>query len=1181
MDPHQKKFKKYYAREGSTLPTKKDHHRKAPIKKREWGCQKWALLLVAIILVGGGNTELALAADCEQWVAKVVSVEGMIQVRSVGEATWGQGAIGDTYCVGDTVRVPQWRAALVLQNETLIRLDAGSEITFTEFKEDEPSWIELLKGMVHFLSRTPQRLTITTPFVNGAIEGTEFLFRVIENEAQLWVFEGRVVLENELGTLPVVSGQSAVTRKGEPPQRVIVVRPRDAVQWALYYPPLFDYRAARLAGPDSPTLLKATQRYEEGDVVGALSQLDNVPPARRDVHYFTLRAGMLLSIGRVDHAQADISEALQQDADNGIALALLSVIALVNNDTQEALRLAHRATERAPDSSIPHIALSYAQQGVFQIDEASASAQEATRLAPEDALALARVAELWLARGYSGQAIEAAYRAVERNATLSRPHTILGFAHLTTMEIDKASTAFQQAIALDQADPLPRLGLGLAKIKRSGWAQQNGLEPGRREIEIAMTLDPNNSILRSYLGKIYFEEKRGRLAETQYAMAKELDPHDPTPWFYDAIRKQLANQPIGALHDLQESIRLNDNRAVYRGRLLLDQDVAARGTTVGRTYNNLGFGQRGRIEGWHSLSRDPASPMAHRLLSDTYSALPRYGIARVSELLQSQLLQPLNTNNLQPQLPFSNLQIVEAGGPSSLSLNEFNPLFMRDGPRLLANTVGGSNDTYGGNVVGSILQGPVSLSAGAYGFNSEPDFRDNFDVKHEIYNVFAQAALLPQLNIQTEYRYRKTEQGDLILRFDPNNFSSGQRLTIHEKVARVGARFTPGPHSNIISSYIYSRTELDGFTPSMAGGPSIDGDGETKSHQVEGQYLFQSGIFNAQIGGGYNHVDTDIEFGLQALSIPFPPFCIPPIPIFAPPACSSTQKEKFTSKHANGYAYINVHWPQQIIWTGGFAYESIDDRSNDFDRVLPKAGMQWTMTDWARLRLSYVQTMKRPFLADQTIEPTQVAGFNQFFDDAPGTTTEQEGIALDLTLTKDLYAGFQLAHRELEWPTISNLETVYADRREDRALGYVYWTPHPQLAFTAEGSYERFKRSATDATVVLGEQPTKVETWVVPLSARFFHPSGFFAGIKGNFVWQQVDLPQNATFDDGTDDFFLVDADVGYRLPNRLGIISLEVHNLFDKSFHYQDLNEQTSQEAVTSPFLPTRMVFGRLTLSF
>ena len=33
-----------------------------------------------------------------------------------------------------------------------------------------------------------------------------------------------------------------------------------------------------------------------------------------------------------------------------------------------------------------------------------------------------------------------------------------------------------------------------------------------------------------------------------------LDPADPTPWFYDAIRKQSIIRPVEALEDLQQSI---------------------------------------------------------------------------------------------------------------------------------------------------------------------------------------------------------------------------------------------------------------------------------------------------------------------------------------------------------------------------------------------------------------------------------------------------------------------------------------------------------------------------------------------------------------------------------------------------------------------------------------------------
>jgi hypothetical protein len=43
-------------------------------------------------------------------------------------------------------------------------LDAGTTLTFTKLEQDEPTWLDLISGMVHFISRVPRRLTITTPF---------------------------------------------------------------------------------------------------------------------------------------------------------------------------------------------------------------------------------------------------------------------------------------------------------------------------------------------------------------------------------------------------------------------------------------------------------------------------------------------------------------------------------------------------------------------------------------------------------------------------------------------------------------------------------------------------------------------------------------------------------------------------------------------------------------------------------------------------------------------------------------------------------------------------------------------------------------------------------------------------------------------------------------------------------
>ena len=72
---------------------------------------------------------------------------------------------------------------------------------------------------------------------------------------------------------------------------------------------------------------------------------------------------------------------------------------------------------------------------------------------------------------------------------------MLGFAYLTQVKTTEAKAAFEKAITLDQAAPLPRLGMGLAKIR------EGDLKDGGREIEIAASLDPNNSLIRSYLGE--------------------------------------------------------------------------------------------------------------------------------------------------------------------------------------------------------------------------------------------------------------------------------------------------------------------------------------------------------------------------------------------------------------------------------------------------------------------------------------------------------------------------------------------------------------------------------------------------------------------------------------------------------------------------------------------------------
>ncbi len=256
------------------------------------------------------------------------------------------------------------------------------------------------------------------------------------------------------------------------------------------------------------------------------------------------------------------------------------------------------------------------------------------------------------------------------------------------------------------------------------------------------------------------------------------------------------------MHDLQKAIELNDNRAVYRSKLLLDSDEAARSASLARIYSDLGFQQRALVEGWQSVNTDPTNFSAHRFLADSYSVRPRHEIARVSELLQSQLLQPLNITPIQPRLAESNLFLISAGGPAGLSFNEFNPLFNRNRIAVQGSGLVGENDTYGGEGVVSGIYKKFSFSGGYTHFETD-GWRDNADQNDDIANVFAQYELSYKTSIQAEYRYRDNERGDLQLRFFEDDFLPNLEEDDETNSVRLGFRHAFSPGSDLIGNFQY------------------------------------------------------------------------------------------------------------------------------------------------------------------------------------------------------------------------------------------------------------------------------------------------------------------------------------------------------------------------------------------
>src|SRR6185436_5187278 len=151
---------------------------------------------------------------------------------------------------------------------------------------------------------------------------------------------------------------------------------------------------------------------------------------------------------------------------------------------------------------------------------------------------------------------------------------------------------------------------------------------------------------------------------------------------YDAIRKQNENQPVGALQDLQASIAKNDNRAVYRSRLLLDQDKAVRGADLARIYNDLGFEQLGMVTARRSADEDQANYSSHLFLAGNYRNLPNFSTALFSEVLQARVYQPVSVNAVRPD-------VVN----QTSSYNEYTAFFDRPRARAFASAIYGQTDT--------------------------------------------------------------------------------------------------------------------------------------------------------------------------------------------------------------------------------------------------------------------------------------------------------------------------------------------------------------------------------------------------------------------------------------------------------------------------------------------------------
>ena len=1097
---------------------------------------------------------------CEPVVAEVVSSEGVVEVLRQGSDTWDRLQAGEKLCANDIVRSAEnSRSALFLQNDTLLRLDQQTTITFTGMGQKDKDWLDLKQGIAHFISRVRQSFEVITPFVNAAVEGTEFMVSASSGSAEISVFEGRVRVRNDSGSLQLKNGQSAYIRQGEKPEYSVALRLDERVQWALYYPWIVDQPQV-LSGLEDNTLQsafsKAVSYLDDNRTPQALHELRVLSDEHITTEIPVFYAQLLLSFGSVSQASEVLKSVIANNPDRVDALSLQVIISVAKNRHDDALSLSRRAVELEPGNELAGLARSYALQAAFHLDEAIAVLAAEPMLSSNNPYVFSRLAELYAATGNLEFAKVMANKAVSANPQSAHAHSVLGFIQLQDIDIEQAEVSFQRAMSIDSSFPLARFGNGLTLIRLGQ------LSKGRREIEIATSLDPNNALIRSYLGKAYYEESRISLAETQFDLAKQLDFQDPTAWFYNALLMQSQNQPISALAELERSKALNDNRAVYRSRQLLDQDSAVRSASQARIFTDLGFNDLALNEGWNALQIDPSNHSAHRFLSDAYANLPRHGIARTAELLQSQIWQPLSLTPLQPQILENDLGFIENAGPSFSTFNEFTPVFARNDVAFYIDGLLAGDETMAEDIIVAGLHNKFSYSLGQFHYESE-GYRLNNDQERDLYNLFFQFQPSSRTSLQLEYRDYEHDLGDLSLLFDRNDFDQNLREVQERETLRFGARHSLSNQSHFAVSLISLDLEERDFSKPQAN-TDLESTLVEDGLSSEIQYIHTS-TSNTYISGlGY----LDLESSSRS-TVTLDLGILGKIPTnFGPNDDVNIQKNIYS------YAYMNPM--DSLGFVLGISYDDYRGLTADKSQVNPKFGVIWNPSANTTLRLAAYRTLKRNFITDQTLEPTQIAGFNQFYDDPNATDAKNFGISLDHQHDGSHYSGARLLVRDQAVP----IRNVTTNSVEDLDWNERYFTLYHNWVLAQHSAVSvSFENEVLERDILFPrDHIVDLDTKKIPLSYTYFTGPSVNVSSTLNYIHQRgtyFDTVNDTQPSSAKDDFWTMDVRLDYRLPARRGKLSLGVNNLFDSSHHFQE----TNGDNIT--VYPERFVFGKFQLAF
>ena len=715
-------------------------------------------------------------------------------------------------------------------------------------------------------------------------------------------------------------------------------------------------------------------------------------------------------------------------------------------------------------------------------------------------------------------------------------------------------------------------------------------EAGRADLQTAAALEPNRSVLRSYLGKAFDNAAETAIAQKELRLAKQLDPADPTPWLYSALvlRQQLRYNE--AVDDLEKSPALNDNRRVYRSQMLLDQVRAVRSASLATIYQDAGMDEVSVREAARAVDYDYANYSAHLFLSDSFNALRdptdfnlRYDTPWLNELLLANILAPPGAGTLS----------------RSVTQHEYSKLFEGDRFGLSTDTEYGSDGQFK-----EIVSQFASHGGTSYSFDLDYRHYDGVRPNNDLSRIewFSQIKqqLTPKDSVMAFIEYRDYDSGDNFQYYNPTNARPNYRYD-EQQMPNVLAAFrhewTPDIQTMLLGGLLQDNSQFsdkntsqlilttNGSGVTAASSAPFDVQQMTRfqiwtvelNQIVQGEHgrLIAGGKFQS---GDFHTMDqltlSPSVAGLQSF-------------FNNPPAAADT-RDRF--QRISAYAYLTGEIVRDLSLTAGISYERMtfptDFRSppefpgtTTHDQVNPKAALVWSPLKEVTLRGIYSRELGGvSYDQNYRLEPTELAGFVQTFgstipESIVGAVSapdcETYGGAVDVKLKTRTYFGVQvhvLNTSVAQQQGVFNFggvppvlpaatpETLnYTETTVSATLNQLLsddWAAGLSYQYTESSLHTVFPAIAPS----INSAANQVQSAGLHQAAVFLvynHPSGFFARAENRWYHQANSGYTPAL---ASDDFCQQNLSLGWRLKRQRAEVSFSILNLSGQNYNLNPL---------------------------